>query len=45
LTDAAIRPIAARQLPDPRNVIVHCAYELNHLAGFLPALCDRFGDG
>jgi hypothetical protein len=44
LTDAAIRPIAARQLPDPRDLIVHCAQEMNHLAGFLPALYDRFSD-
>jgi hypothetical protein len=45
LTDAAIRPIAARQLPDPRDLIVHCAQEMNHLAGFLAALYDRFSDG
>lgn len=42
LTDIALRPIAARQLPDPRDLMVHCAQEMNHLAGFLPALFDRF---
>jgi hypothetical protein len=44
LTDAAIRPVAAHQLPHPRDLMVHCAQEMNHLAGFLPALYDRFGD-
>jgi hypothetical protein len=43
LTDAAIRPVAARQLPDPRDLMVHCAQEMNHLAGFLPALYELFG--
>jgi hypothetical protein len=43
LTDAAIRPIAARQLPDPRDLLVHCAQEMNHLAGFLPALYESVG--
>lgn len=43
LTDAAVRPVAARQLPDPRDLLVHCAQEMNHLAAFLPALYDRFG--
>jgi DAPG hydrolase-like protein len=38
LTDAAVRPVAARQLPDPRDLLVHCAQEMNHLAAFLPAL-------
>ena len=31
--------------PIPRNLIVHCAQEMHHLAGFLPALYDLFGDG
>jgi hypothetical protein len=44
LTDAVVRPVAARQLPDPRDLIVHCAQEMNHLAGFLPELYRRFGD-
>jgi hypothetical protein len=43
LADAVIRPIAANQLPDPRDLLVHCAQEMNHLAGFLPALFTRFG--
>ena len=42
LADAAVRPVAARQLPDPRDLLVHCAQEMNHLAGFLPALYGRF---
>jgi hypothetical protein len=44
LADAAIRPVAARQLPRPRDLMVHCAQEMNHLAGFLPALYDRFAE-
>ena len=43
LTDAAVRPVAARQLPDARDLMVHCAQEMNHLAGFLPVLHERFG--
>lgn len=41
LTDAAVRPIAARQLPDARDLLVHCAQEMNHLAGFLSSLYGR----
>lgn len=41
VTDAAVRPIAARQLPDPRDLLVHCAQEMNHLAAFLPELYAR----
>jgi hypothetical protein len=44
LADAAIRLVAARQLPRPRDLMVHCAQEMNHLAGFLPALYDRFAE-
>ena len=44
LADRILRPVAARQLPDPRDLMVHCAQEMNHLAGFLPALYDRFGN-
>lgn len=40
--DRVLRPFAARQLPDPRDLMVHCAQEMNHLAGFLPALHRRF---
>jgi hypothetical protein len=43
LADRAFRPIAARRIPDPRDLIVHCAQEMNHLAGFLPELYERFG--
>jgi len=45
LADRALRPVAARQLPDPRDLMVHCAQEMNHLAGFLPAVYAQFGDG
>ena len=41
LADRAVRPVAARQLPDPRDLMVHCAQEMNHLAGFLPTLYAR----
>jgi hypothetical protein len=44
LADAVVRPVAARQLPDPRDLIVHCAQEMKHLAGFLPALFSRFAN-
>jgi hypothetical protein len=44
----AVRPIASRILGDPvasgRNLLVHCAQEMNHLAGFLPELYGAFGD-
>lgn len=43
LTDTVIRPIATHQLPDPRDLMVHCAQEMNHLAGFLPQLYARLG--
>ncbi|MEH3139404.1 MAG: hypothetical protein PGN37_04325 [Mycobacterium kyogaense] len=42
LAGRLIRPIAGLQLPDPRDLLVHCAQEMNHLAGFLPALYRRF---
>ena len=45
LADRVLRPVAARQLPDPRDLMVHCAQEMNHLAGFLPALYRRFATG
>ena len=44
LADRILRPVAARQLPDPRDLMVHCAQEMNHLADFLPALYRRFSD-
>lgn len=44
LADRAVRPIAARMLPDPRDLLVHCAQEMNHLAGFLPELYGALGD-
>ncbi|KZS60818.1 DAPG hydrolase family protein [Mycobacterium ostraviense] len=44
----AVRPIAARVLGNPaataRNLLVHCAQEMNHLAGFLAELHQDFGD-
>ena len=44
----AVRPIASRILGSPetnaRNLLVHCAQEMNHLAGFLPELYAAFGD-
>lgn len=43
----AVRPIASRVLGNPeanaRNLMVHCAQEMNHLAGFLPELYEAFG--
>jgi hypothetical protein len=43
LADSVIRPIAAHQLPQPRDLLVHCAQEMNHLAAFLPAIYDQLG--
>ncbi len=44
----AVRPIASRILGNPessgRNLLVHCAQEMNHLAGFLPELYESFGN-
>ncbi|WP_156686960.1 DAPG hydrolase family protein [Mycobacterium sp. Marseille-P9652] len=44
----AIRPIASRIIGSPevmaRNLLVHCAQEMNHLAGFLPELYEVFGE-
>ncbi|TRW87833.1 hypothetical protein FK535_05165 [Mycolicibacterium sp. 018/SC-01/001] len=42
LSGRIIRPVAGMQLPDPRDLLVHCAQEMNHLAGFLPDLHARF---
>jgi hypothetical protein len=41
--DSSGNRIPVRQLPDPRDLLVHCAQEMNHLAGFLPALHECFG--
>jgi hypothetical protein len=47
LASRAVRPIAARILGTPetnaRNLLVHCAQEMNHLAGFLAELHATFG--
>jgi hypothetical protein len=44
----ALRPIASRVLgateATARNLLAHCAQEMNHLAGFLPELYEQFGD-
>lgn len=44
----ALRPIASRIHGNPetsgRNLLVHCAQEMNHLAGFLPDLHEAFGN-
>ncbi len=48
MASRAVRPIASRVLgtseATARNLLVHCAQEMNHLAGFLPELYDAFGD-
>jgi hypothetical protein len=47
LANRAIRPVASKILgasaDSARNLMVHCAQEMNHLAGFLPALYEHFG--
>lgn len=44
-----VRPVASRMLgaseSSARDLMVHCAQEMNHLAGFLPALHERLRDG
>ncbi len=42
LADSVIRPVAARQLPQPRDLLVHCAQEMNHLAARLAAIHAEF---
>jgi len=44
LTVKPIRPIAARQLSDARDMMVHCAQETDHPAGILPELYEWFGN-
>ena len=38
-----LRPVAAKLLPSPADLLVHNAQEMAHLAGFLPALFEAFG--
>lgn len=44
----ALRPIASRIPGNPetngRNLLLHFAQEMNHLAGFLPDLYEAFGN-
>lgn len=44
LANRVVRPPAARELQDPRDLLVHCAQEMNHLAGFLPHLYRQLED-
>jgi hypothetical protein len=48
LADRIVRPLASHILGASadyaRNLMVHCAQEMNHLAGFLPALYAQFAD-
>ncbi|BBX73513.1 hypothetical protein H7H78_05710 [Mycobacterium shinjukuense] len=47
VASAAVRPFASKVLGvsegTARNLLVHCAQEMNHLAGFLAALHEGFG--
>ena len=38
-----MRPVAKLMLPDPHELLVHNAQEMQHLAGFLPELYGEFG--
>lgn len=38
-----MRPLVGRLLPDPRDLLVHNAQEMAHLASFLPELYAAFG--
>lgn len=44
----AVRPIASKLIgvseSTARNLLVYCAQEMNHLAGFLADLWESFGD-
>jgi hypothetical protein len=46
VANRAVRPVAARVLgtsaASARDLMVHCAQEMNHLAGILPELYERF---
>jgi hypothetical protein len=48
VVDRLVRPIAGRRLgpgvQSARDLLVHCAQEMNHLAARLPALHERFGE-
>jgi len=44
LADMLVRPVATRMLPNPRDLLVHCAQEMNHLAAFLRELHAEVGD-
>jgi hypothetical protein len=44
LADSVIRPIAAHQLPEARDLLVHCSQEMNHLAAILPAIHAEFAE-
>ncbi|BBX61471.1 hypothetical protein MSAS_06450 [Mycobacterium saskatchewanense] len=48
MASRAVRPIASRILGSSeataRNLLVHCAQEMNHLAGFLPELHGTLGE-
>ena len=38
-----MRPLVGRLLPDPRDLLVHNAQEMAHLASLLPELYAAFG--
>ena len=38
-----LRPIVAHVLPDPRDLLNHCAQEMQHLSKFLPEIWAEFG--
>jgi hypothetical protein len=38
-----VRPFARLRLPDPRDLLVHCAQEMNHLAARLAELYELLG--
>ena len=48
VANRVVRPVVSRIIGATedyaRNLMVHCAQEMNHLAGFLPALYEQFGD-
>jgi hypothetical protein len=48
LASKAVRPVASKVIgvseATARNLLVHCAQEMNHLAGFLPELYESFGN-
>lgn len=44
LADSVIRRIVGYQLPDPRDLLVRSAQEMNRLAGFLSKVFAEFAD-